>query len=412
MIKITHNGQPFDPKRFGGELMAKGLELGMHAIEKKARAAASSIVDPETKRYADVFVDRVPGNRVQIRTEGSPAYARLLEKALGVGLGEIESETPSTISDPHVYLAHATEDKPLIEPLALYLMANGVDVFFDKWDIKSGESLPQAMEEGLGRMTHFLVMLTPTSIKKPWVRREVDVGITRLVGGKSRMMPLRVGVEVSELSEFLQTLLCPAFDPASEEDRKVLVARLHGVSDKPALGPKPRYVRSVPSEAEGYSDSARAIARHLVEASEHGLWHDPARTPAELASATGLAAEEVMLGTLDLQERGMVEQNDYGDGSIWGTKLLFVEFDAAYMGYDPAADGLGVANWLVSEAKEMETEALAAALGWAPRRMNSAIAYLERVGALELRDSLASDPWRSVVLTPNPRTTRFVRNHG
>jgi hypothetical protein len=411
MIKITHNGRPFDPQRFGEELMAKGLELGMQAIEEKARAAASSIVDPETKRYADVFVDRVPGSRVQIRTKGSPAYARLLEKALGVGLGEIESETPSIVTDPYVYLAHATEDKPLIEPLAAYLMANGIDVFFDKWDIRDGESLPQAMEEGLGRMTHFLVMLTPTSIKKPWVRREIDVGITRLVGGKSRMMPLRVGVEVSELSEFLQTLLCREFDPASEDDRKSLVARLHGVSEKPVLGPKPHYVRSVPPEEDGFSDSARAIARHLVEASEHGLWHDPARTPAELAAATGLATEEVMLGTLDLEERGMVQQSEYGDDSIWGTKLLFVEFDAAYMGYDPAEDGLTVANRLVSEGKEFETEALAAALGWAPRRMNSAIAYLERVGALELRDSLASDPWRSVFLTPSPRTTRFVRNH-
>lgn len=411
MIKITHNGRPFDAKRFGDELTAKGIELGMQALEEKARAAASSIIDPETKRHADVFVDRLPGNRVSIRTKGSPAYARLLEKALGVGLGEIESDTPQTVVDPYVYLAHASEDKPMIEPLARYLMAHGVEVFFDKWDIAPGESLPQAMEEGLGRMTHFLVILTPISITKPWVRREIDVGITRLVGGKSRMMPLRVGVEVSELSEFLQTLLCPAFDPDSEEDRKLLVARLHGVSDRPALGPKPRYVCSEAPEADGFSDSARAIARHLVESSEHGLWHDPAKTPSELAEATGLGAEEVMLGTLDLHERGLVEQSEYGDDSIWGTKLLFVEFDAAYMGYDPAADGLWVANRLVSEGQEIETEVLAETLGWAPRRMNSAIAYLERVGALELRDSLASDPWRSIFLTPSPRTTRFVRNH-
>ncbi|WP_287002932.1 hypothetical protein [Sphingobium sp.] len=66
--------------------------------------------------------------------------------------------------------------------------------------------------------------------------------------------------------------------------------------------------------------------------SEHGAWHDPARTPVELAEVTGLSAEDVMLGTLDLVERGMVEQSEYGDDAIWPTKLLFVEFDAAFMG--------------------------------------------------------------------------------
>jgi len=411
MIRITHNGRPFDAKRFGDELMAKGLELGMQALEKKARSAASSIVDPETGRHADVFVDRLPGNKVAIRTQGSPAFARLLEKALGVDLGEIASVTPTTVAEPYVYFAHATEDKPLIEPVIRYMRANGVDGWYDKWEIGDGESLRQAMEEGLGRMTHFLVFLTPTSITKPWVAREIDVGITRLVGGKSRMVPLRIGVEVAELSEFLQTLYCPAFDPASDDDRRRLAQRLHGVSDKPPLGDKPRYVETVASGADGFSASSRAIAHHLVAASEHGLWHDPSQTPAEIVAATGLSEEEAMLGTLDLLERGLIQQSEYGDGSIWPTKLLFVEFDAAVMGFDPAQDGVTLANRLVSDGKEIETEAMADLLGWAPRRMNSAVAFLERVGALDPRDSLASDPWRTVFLTPVPRTVRFARNH-
>ena len=81
MIKITQGGRPFDPKRFAADLTAKALELGMQAIEEKARGAAASIVDPETGRHADVFVDRLPGNSVAIRTSGSPVFARLLERA-------------------------------------------------------------------------------------------------------------------------------------------------------------------------------------------------------------------------------------------------------------------------------------------------------------------------------------------
>ena len=53
MIKLTHNGRPFDAKRFAAEIEAKAIELGMQAITEKARGAVSSIVDPETGHYAD-----------------------------------------------------------------------------------------------------------------------------------------------------------------------------------------------------------------------------------------------------------------------------------------------------------------------------------------------------------------------
>jgi hypothetical protein len=412
MIKITHNGRPFDAKRFTEEIQVKALEMGMEAIEEKARGAASSIIDPETGRHADVFVDRLPENRVTIRTRGSPAFARLLEKRLGVNAGEVETSVVSPgVAAPRVYLAHATEDKSVVRPVAEFLMANGVEVWFDEWDIEAGQSLRQAMEDGLGWMTHFVVILTPTSIKKRWVSREIDVGITRLVGGDSRMVPLRVGVEPGELPLFLQTLLCPAFDPVSGHDLKNLIDRLHGVSRKPALGPKPSYVQSVSDGLTGWSSSAIAIAKHLVETSEHGLSHDPMRTPAELADATGLSAEDVKIGSLDLRDAGLLKQSEYGDDSIWPARGLFVDFDAAYMGFDPAADGLVIANRLVSVGDDLDIEPLATELGWAPRRMNSAVAYLERVGAIDARHSLASEPWRAVYLSPIDQTLRFVRSH-
>lgn len=67
MIKITHNGRPFDPRRFAEEIEAHAIEMGMQAIEEKARGVAGSIIDPETGKHAVVFVDRLPRNRVGIR---------------------------------------------------------------------------------------------------------------------------------------------------------------------------------------------------------------------------------------------------------------------------------------------------------------------------------------------------------
>ena len=36
MIKITHNGRPFDAGRFAEEISSHAMELGMQAIEEKA----------------------------------------------------------------------------------------------------------------------------------------------------------------------------------------------------------------------------------------------------------------------------------------------------------------------------------------------------------------------------------------
>ena len=52
------------------------------------------------------------------------------------------------------------------------------------------------MEEGLGNCTHFVVLLTPTSMTKPWVNAEIDAAFVRRVAGVSKLIALRCGVGV------------------------------------------------------------------------------------------------------------------------------------------------------------------------------------------------------------------------
>ena len=94
-------------------------DQAMDALEEKARGAAASILDPETGKHADVFVDRAPDHRLFLCTRGSPTFARLLERRLGVDPGSIVADdVPQKIEHPKVYLAHATEDEPMIRPIA------------------------------------------------------------------------------------------------------------------------------------------------------------------------------------------------------------------------------------------------------------------------------------------------------
>ncbi|GGE06180.1 hypothetical protein GCM10011515_27090 [Tsuneonella deserti] len=411
MIKITHNGRPFDPKRFARDIERAAIEAGMKAIEERARGAASSISDPETGRHADVFVDRLPGNRVSVRTSGSPAFARLLETRLGVGVGEVEvMSSEHETKHPKVYLAHATEDKAIVRPLAEALMANGIDVWLDEWEIEPGESLRQKMEEGLLAMTHFVVVLTPAALAKPWVGMEIDVGMVQKVGGESRFVPLLVGVEPKELPPFLRTMLGVKFDPSSPDRVKELIDRLHGVSRKPALGPAPKYVRPAPSGLSGWSPAAIEIGRHLVMSSKHAMLRDPIKTLDELIAETGLSEDDARIAVLDLKNAGYLWEANLR-GHYAPERAMFTDFDEEFMPFSPQEDAAIVANrMLEGTERAYETKLLAEELGWEPRRMNSAICYLQRAGAIKDRQALAGGPWRAVQLIRTDETLRFARS--
>lgn len=412
MARITHNGRPFDAKRFMKEVEAKAIEAGMRALEAKARGAASSIVDPETGSHADVFVDRAPGNRLLLRTTGSPAFARLLEERLGVGRGEVKVMHPADgVANPKVYLAYASEDKAMVRPIAEYLMAHGVEVWFDEWEIEPGDSLRQKMEDGLGAMTHFVVVLTETSTTKPWVAKEIDVGLVQQVGGKSRFIPVVVGVSAAELSPFIQAMLFLKLDPSNEADLKGLVDRLHGVSRKPALGPKPKYVQSAPAGLEGWSAAAIMVGRHIVETSANAMVCDPIVTVEELAGKLDLDPADLRIAVLDLADAGFLREMN-ARGHYAPEPALVVDFDEAFMPFSPEADARTLANRLVTgDERAVVTKTIAEELGWEPRRMNSAICYLERAGAVGARHALASAPWRAVQLVRTDQTLRFARRH-
>lgn len=50
---------------------------------------------------------------------------------------------------PSLFLSHSSADKTFVEKLAKDLEGVGVNVWFDKWEIKVGDSLTGKIEEGL-----------------------------------------------------------------------------------------------------------------------------------------------------------------------------------------------------------------------------------------------------------------------
>jgi hypothetical protein len=419
MLEFRSGGRRVSSDEFFENMKREAIDQGMKELEQRIHAVAASIIDPETGKHAEVFIRRTGQTQLNLRTRGSPAFARELEKRIGLDSGSIETvEAVASDHVPLVYLAHASEDHAtLAKPLAERLMTAGIDVWLDEWEIRAGDSLRRKMDAGLAACTHFVVVLTPNSLHKPWVETEIDAGFIRAVGGESRFIGVRAGVAVEELSPFLRSLRCPEMqlDQTAEIDR--LIADIYGISRKPERGPTPRYVKTVPDGLKGWSRAAAAVAEHLVRTSELGRKFDPQVTVASVAEATGLPEEDTRIGVLDLADSGLVERSQVLDPTteyFWPTDALFVEFDRHFLDFDSEQDAISIANRVVSQKVEFVGAADLATMfpEWAPRRINSALNYLDGAKLIDSLKALDTGPWTMVGFRVTDQTRRFVRDRG
>ena len=73
-----------------------------------------------------------------------------------------------------IFLCHASEDKKFVEKLAKDLMRFGFEVWFDKFEMKVGESLLEKINEGITGSGYFAVVLSSHSVGKPQVKHEIQ----------------------------------------------------------------------------------------------------------------------------------------------------------------------------------------------------------------------------------------------
>src|SRR4051794_31747271 len=136
---------------------------------------------------------------------------------------------PATKHPFLAFVCHASEDNELARRIATDLHANGIDTFFSEWEIRAGDSLRRKIDAGLESCTHFIVLVTPTSLNKPWVNAEIDAAFIRKVEGSAVLIPLRYELEVEQLPPLLRGLLSPAIRNY-DADVKQLIADIQGVS--------------------------------------------------------------------------------------------------------------------------------------------------------------------------------------
>lgn len=75
---------------------------------------------------------------------------------------------------PTVFISHSSQDKSFVDRLAADLEVAGLDVWYDKWEIKVSDSIVQKINEGLSESDYLVVVLSPNSVESAWVQQELS----------------------------------------------------------------------------------------------------------------------------------------------------------------------------------------------------------------------------------------------
>ncbi len=140
----------------------------------------SAIRLPDTDEFPTVVAITESLKQIDIRAEGSPTLLALIRERMSEE--DLQFVTlKETRKTPSAFLSYAWEDADLARRIANALQANGVETWWAEWSIQPGDSFRQMIDRGLSQCTHFLVLLTPHSISKPWVNMEIDSGLIRKI---------------------------------------------------------------------------------------------------------------------------------------------------------------------------------------------------------------------------------------
>jgi TIR domain len=136
------------------------------------------------------------------------------------------------LKDAFVSYGHA--DAEWVSVLAGNLHQLGLELFFDKWEIGLGDVLVHKLDAGILTSRNGVLVVSPESLSRPWVREEYAAMMTRAVAGKQNLIP--VLYKDAEMPPFMASRLWVDFRNAAGPDYHI---RLHDLV-RALKGERPR----------------------------------------------------------------------------------------------------------------------------------------------------------------------------
>lgn len=106
-----------------------------------------------------------------------------------------------------VFISHASEDKDsVVRPLALALKGKGVNVWYDEFELKIGDSLRRKIDQGLSKSKFGIVVISRSFIKKGWTNYELDGLMTKAISGQQILLPIWHDITKQEVIDYSPSL--------------------------------------------------------------------------------------------------------------------------------------------------------------------------------------------------------------
>ncbi len=106
-----------------------------------------------------------------------------------------------------VFISHASEDKDeVVRPLAESLRAGGLDVWYDEFELRIGDSLRRKIDLGLARSRFGIVVLSQAFFGKGWTNYELDGLVTRSINGEQILLPIWHNITKQQLISYSPSL--------------------------------------------------------------------------------------------------------------------------------------------------------------------------------------------------------------
>lgn len=106
-----------------------------------------------------------------------------------------------------VFISHASEDKnDVVRPLANALKEKGVNVWYDEFEMRIGDSLRRKIDQGLSKSRFGIVVISRSFIKKGWTNYELDGLMTKAVSGQQIILPIWHDITKQEVIDYSPSL--------------------------------------------------------------------------------------------------------------------------------------------------------------------------------------------------------------
>jgi hypothetical protein len=87
-----------------------------------------------------------------------------------------------------VFISHSSADKIFVDHIVADIIKHGIDVWYDKFEIRIGDSIPGKINEGLSESKYFIIVLSKHSVNSKWVQEELNAALVKQIALKGTFL--------------------------------------------------------------------------------------------------------------------------------------------------------------------------------------------------------------------------------